>query len=136
MGIMQLINLFVFLLFISFLTAHFAKKRGRNPLTWLFLTFIFGIFATITLFILPKVVEKPIRQPLRPPLIKRSDAWLKHWYYLDNNHKQQGPYEFPDFIKNWKNKTICEKSMIWGEGMDEWKRLADLPDVLQEIEQA
>jgi MFS family permease len=139
MGIMQLLNIFLFGLFCGVLASYFATKRGRYPLGWFLIGFFLGAIGVLLLFVLPKVEKSPSRPPqksLYPHLAVRSEAWLKMWYYLDPTHKQQGPFEFPDLIKKWKEKGICETSYIWGEGMPQWRRLSDLPDLLKEIDQA
>lgn len=139
MGIMQLLNIFLFWIFFGFLAAHFAKKRGRSPLKWFFAGMFLGIMGLLVLFMIPKIVKKtrtPTPASLRPTFPKRSDAWLKMWYYLDRTHAQQGPFEFPDLIKKWRERGLSEQSFIWGEGMPEWKPLSELPDLIQEIEKA
>lgn len=138
MGIMQLLNLFLFWVFFGLLASHFAKKRGRRPLIWFFVGLSLGILGIALLFLIPKVEKRPVPayKPLRPLLAKQSEAWLKMWYYLDPVHAQQGPFEFPDIIKKWKEKGLSGKSFIWGEGMQEWKRLSEMPDLIKEIEQA
>jgi len=138
MGIMQLLNIILCGILFGLLGAHFAKKRGRPPLKWFWIVFFLGIFGFMALLFLPKERQKRrlVNQPLKPVFPKRSEAWLKMWYYLDPSHTQQGPLEFPDFIKKVKEKGVTETSYIWGEGMQEWKRLSELPDLIQEIEKA
>lgn len=137
MGKLQLINLVLFWLCMGILGAHYARKRGRQPLAWFGITLMMGIFGFAMLFLLPKIDKKnsppPTPRPLQP--IKRSDSWLKLWYYLDPQHVQQGPFEFPDFIKTWKEKHIGDTTYVWGEGMAEWKQLRNQPELLQELDQ-
>jgi MFS family permease len=137
MGIMQLINIVLFWLFFGFFASHFAKKRGRHPLGWFCVGLFLGVIGVLLLLLLPKVEKKsrPTPKPLRA-FSKRSESWLKMWYFLDPTHAQQGPFEFPDMIKKWKENGIDETSFVWGEGMKEWKRLSDMPDLMKEIEQA
>ena len=139
MEITQLLYIILFWLFFGLLASHFAKKRGRHPVAWFAIGFFLSAFGVALLFLLPKAgkgLSQPTHPPLRLSFPKQSEAWLKMWYYLDPSHTQQGPLEFPDLIKKWKEKGICERSLIWGEGMQEWKRLSDLPDLLKEIQQA
>ncbi len=43
------------------LCAHFAQKRGRDPIVWFFLGILLGLLALILLFILPPATrEKPV----------------------------------------------------------------------------
>ncbi|MFN0064608.1 MAG: DUF4339 domain-containing protein [Chlamydiales bacterium] len=136
MGIMQLFNILICCLLISFLTSHLAKKRGKNPLSWFVLAFFLGIFALILLYILPSFPQKI--KTSSPPEERRhnSDAWIKMWYYMDSSHQQMGPIEFPDLAKSWKEKMLSKNSLVWGEGMKEWQKLSDLPDILQELDHA
>jgi hypothetical protein len=135
MGMLQLFNLVLFWLFFGLLGSHFAKKRGRSQLAWFFIGLLTGIFGIATLFLLPKIAKKPLPSPKAPPSVKRSDVWLKMWYYLDPSHAPQGPLPFPDLIKTWKEQRIGEATYIWGEGMTEWKRLRDEPDLIKEFDQ-
>lgn len=136
MGIMQWLTIILFGLLFGVVVSHFAKNRGRSAFGWFFIGFLFGVIGLVLIFLLPKV-EKHAAQPgQKSTLPKRSEAWLKMWYYLDPMHIQQGPFDFPDLIKKWREKGITEKSYIWGEGMAGWKRLADLPELIREIEQA
>ena len=138
MGKLQLINLILLWLFMGALSAYFAQKRGRFPLAWFAIGFMMSVFGLAMLLLLPKVEKKPA--PVTPtsvsPPPKRSDAWLKMWYYLDPTHVQQGPFEFPDLIKTWKGKHISDVTYIWGEGMTEWMQLRDQPDLMRELDQA
>ncbi len=137
MGMLQLIILLFGLIF-GLLTSSFATKRGRSPLPWFIAGFMFGIFGLATLLLLPLIKKKSQQTIVKKtaPQITRSDAWLKLWYYLDPNHSQKGPIEFPELIQSWKARQIGESTFIWGEGMAEWKRLRDQPDIITEIEQA
>lgn len=132
---MQLIYIVIFWILFGFLTAYIAKRRGRDPLIWFPLGILFGFMGVLLALILPKQ-QKKMHVP--PPLLRprRSDVWLKLWYYLDPTHQQQGPFDFPELAKLRKNKHISEGSFIWGEGMKEWTRLSELPDLIQELDQA
>ncbi|MCH9609415.1 MAG: hypothetical protein S4CHLAM45_05560 [Chlamydiales bacterium] len=133
MGIMQLLNIILFWIFFGVFSAHFAKRRGRRPFLWFFIGLFLGIFGVILLFVLPR---RPFVAKAAPkaPQLQRSEAWLKMWYYLDPHSKEQcGPFEFPHIAKNWQDKTLTDKTLVWGEGMKEWKHLHDLPDLKKEF---
>ena len=139
---LQLLNLAVCWLFCGVLNAHFAKKRSKNPYLWFVLGALFGLVALVILFILPKgkLKKMPFLKP-KPhakksmPLaaLKRTDAHEKRWYYLDAEHKQVGPMEFTDLTKVFKEKQVGRESFIWGEGMADWKKLTELPELEKEI---
>ena len=138
MGKLQLINLILVGLFLGALSAYFAQRRGRLPLAWFGIGFMMGIFGLAMLFLLPKLekTRTPSLTSKMAPPPKRTDSWLKMWYYLDPTHVQQGPFEFHDLIKTWKEKHISDATYIWGEGMGEWSRLRDQPDLVRELDQA
>jgi hypothetical protein len=138
---MQLINLFLMALFLGSLNAFIAKKQGRPQLPWFFASFILGILGLVLFFIYPALssyfqARRPVQTPppLAPGETSRTEAWLKHWYYIDDRREQKGPIEFPDLIQNWKEKQLSDESFVWGEGMKEWKTLSELPDIKKEFE--
>lgn len=135
---MQLLNVILFWVLFGFLASHLAKKKGRNPATWFFIGLTLGVIGVLLAWLLPAAYPK--RSLTSPPPSRprpKSDAWLKTWYYLDRSHQQQGPLDFADLIKILKRNEINETSFIWGEGMGtEWKKLADLPHILQEIRES
>lgn len=136
MGILQLLNLILLWVFFGYLASYLASKRGRNRLGWFFLGLTLGLIGVLLAFVLPnQKIKKPLTPPPAPRL-QRSDAWLKLWYYLDPAHQQQGPLEFPDLAKLRKERQLGDQALIWGEGMKEWRRLCEMPDLLQEIEKA
>ncbi|NGX54486.1 MAG: hypothetical protein KR126chlam2_00097 [Chlamydiae bacterium] len=131
---MQLLNLLLFWLFFGILSSHLAKKKGRNPRIWFFIGLLFGAFGVALLYLLPlfeklkakKAVVQP--KPL-PPQSQRREFW----YYLDTTHKQQGPVDFDHLTKVWKSQKIADHSYLWTDGMGDWKKLSELPDLLQDF---
>jgi len=136
MTLLQLFNLLLVWLFFGMICMHFAKKKGKNPRLWFVIGTLAGIFGLLLVLLLPnKNRQKRKGPPLKrvePP--KRTDAHLKRWYYLDSEHKQVGPMEFTDLTETWKKKSLQKDSFIWSEGMEEWKRLDELPLVVQELD--
>lgn len=133
---MQLLNLILFWVFFGCIASYLAKRRGRNPLAWFFIGLFLGVLGVLLVVILPnRIHHKPLAPP-PPSRPQRSEAWLKMWYYLDLTHAQQGPFEFPDFVKHLRENRLSETSYVWGEGMKEWKRLVEMPDLLREMDKA
>lgn len=137
MTIMQLLNIILFWVFFGFLASYLAKKKGRNPAIWFLIGLTLGVIGVLLAWLLPAAQQKRPMAPPAPRLRPKSDAWLKMWYYLDHTHQQQGPFDFADLIKILKRNEISEASFVWGEGMgSEWKKLAELPHILQEIRES
>jgi MFS family permease len=134
MSILQLITILLCALLFGQLTAHFARKKGRPPQLWFLIGALFGLLGLLLVFLIPPKRIKP-QVPVLKPLQRNSDSWLKMWYFLDSTHRQNGPLEFPDFIKAWREKRISASSFVWGEGMEHWKKIEELPELLRELEQ-
>ncbi|MBS0645058.1 MAG: DUF4339 domain-containing protein [Verrucomicrobia bacterium] len=135
MGIWQLINIVLFWVFFGFLSAYVARKKGRNPKLWFFAGLILGVFGVVLVYVLPS--HTPAKRPEFKPLsrLERSESWIKMWYYLDpKTREQKGPVEFSELAKTWKDKVLNDSSLVWGEGMPEWKQLSQLPEVMKEFE--
>lgn len=133
---MQLIITF-FALLSGIAGVQVAKIKGYHPLIGFLIGGLFGFLGVLLFFLFSKGAKRkqqPPSQPLSPtkPPIK-NDLWFKFWYYLDSKHSQQGPFELQELINCWKKSEISEHSFIWGEGMEEWKPLRELPDLLQEL---
>ena len=132
MGLMQLLNIILFWVFFGSLSAFLGKRRGRNPILWFFIGLFLGIFGVLLAVILPTPKRK-VPPPFAPAPPKNSESWLKLWYYLDPSHQKQGPFEFPAFAQLLKEAKLSDVSYIWGEGMKEWKRLSEMPELLKEM---
>ncbi len=117
---------------IGYITSRQAVRRGRNPAFWFFIGMIFGVFGLLTLLLLPgpmskhesqKTIATPApSQPLTPP----DEIQGKIWYYLDNEHQQQGPMSFDKLKDNWQKQAISEHTLIWNESLDEWKTIKEI----------
>ncbi|NGX61571.1 MAG: hypothetical protein K940chlam9_01058 [Chlamydiae bacterium] len=133
MSILQYLNIFLFWVFFGALSAHLARKKGRNPYIWFFLGMFIGLFTPLLLFLLPPPAPKKKVEAPPPP---KSEAWNKMWFYLDPKNEPQGPFEFSIFLNKWKEEGLSEESYVWGEGMPDWKQARALPDLINELPEA
>lgn len=132
MGIMQLFNIILFWVFLGFLCAFLAKKKGKSQLPWFFAGLVLGVFGIVLLYVLPQKGTKA-KKGAKP--LPQDEAWIKMWYYLEpKTREQKGPMEFPDLAKNWQKKALSDRTLIWGEGMKEWKKVEELPNIVKEME--
>ncbi len=130
----QILNVLVASLFFGFLSAYIAQKKGRRPAPWFFVGSLFSLLGTVVVLCLPAIQRRSRSESSLP---QRGESWMKMWYYLDpKTREQKGPLEFPDLAKEWKRHAFDHQSLVWGEGMKEWKTLSDLPDVVKEMESA
>lgn len=145
-----LMLVFVFNIIWGVACMYFAKKRGRtDPTSWFLLGFLFAIFAFAVLMLLPskpqemqlaaetKAVTAQTKeaqtQRLEPPVLTTT-LEKRDWFYLDQNHKQQGPIDLNTLKLNRSSGLITDKTLMWSEGMLDWKQLEDLSYLQTELE--
>lgn len=56
------------------------------------------------------------------------------WYYLDREHQTLGAYSSEELMEFYKRKIITDKSYVWKNGFDDWKRLEDVHSSIFPIE--
>lgn len=137
-------------------TAYYAAQRGRDPYIWFALGFFFSIFALLALVLLPplkteaemeadrrniEIVERREKQveveekiENAPDLLPQS-IQTKEWFYLDKARQQQGPFSFFIVSELWQNGELNAQSLVWTEGMPEWKIINETHDLHEVLEQ-
>lgn len=135
MSTLQLFNVLLLDLFCALLCASLAQKKGKHPLIWGIIGFSLSIFGII-LFLLQdyfdrkkakkiKVLEK--KQSLEPPPVE------DFWYYVDSGCHKIGPVKLRDLENAWEKSNINENSYIWKNGMPEWKKIKEIPEVSKDL---
>lgn len=51
-------------------------------------------------------------------------------YLIAVNGKQEGPLTLARLRERWRNGRITEETLFWQEGMDEWRELREIADLL------
>jgi len=121
----------------GFLCSRLAKKKKKNAIVWFQLGFFFGLFALIAFFLLglknrvssQKLAEETATASssssaeIMPPLEDKRNTTLntRDWYYLDKENKQVGPITFDLLKKEFSANKILDKTLLWSEGMEDWK---------------
>lgn len=130
---MMEVLLIALLFIIGGCTSYFAAQRGRDPLCWFALGFLFGFLGLILLFILPKKLEEPNKkiepvsqEPLKPQL-------ATDWFYMDSNYEQKGPLLLSALKRIWQNNDLTPDTLVWSESMPEWKPIAEIPHLESEL---
>jgi len=131
----------VLLIMFGFLTGYIAKRKGRDPVIWTMVGIIFGMIGTLLLLALPAYKEKSqIKEDQNDEMeinelavFSKEDCSAKlfqtNWYYLNEKLEQNGPYAFNLLKKIWIDGKITPNSFIWTEGMTNWEKILDLPEV-------
>jgi hypothetical protein len=145
----DLINLLVAILIAS-ITAYLAKRRGRSPMLWFFLGAFFGLFGLIALYLFPAKKDseaageesgkendegrREIEVVPTQVTVASTDAEdqipTESWFYLDSEHQQFGPVTLSQLKALFEEKKISTSSYVWQEGMQEWKKLGELPQLV------
>lgn len=122
---------FLLTIFNACLCAHFAKKKGRNPMLWFMGGALFGLFALATLFFVPKQrAAQPKASEVAPPAKRlkalNAEQACKFWYYLDERKEQFGPMSFEALSKAWNEGKIQAHTLLWNEDLEGWKRFDEV----------
>lgn len=140
---------FILLLLIASFTAYYANRKGRSPVAWFVIGILLGIFAPLILLFFPAVkneqrdkelptmtVSNPDPSLEQVPKPVLTEAELKHqeeadklWYYLDQNHEQIGPVSIIALRELWKRGKLEINNYVWSDGMEEWKKIDNLPEL-------
>lgn len=116
-------------------SSYFAKQRGRDPFAWFLIGMLLGILGLLLLFLLPplsQTLEEEAPKALQEQ--KEDDTFrLKSWYYLDEKRQAVGPTNFNQLKKAGQLGKIGPETLVWCEGMVEWKPLMDLPQVQEAV---
>jgi hypothetical protein len=110
---------------VGLLTAFFAYRRGQNPYLWFFAGFCFGMLGIVAIFFAPWAKKKPapVKLPPQPYIHGPVD---KFWYFLDETHKQQGPFSYQGMTNEWKKGEVRPSTLVWHEELAEWKKLEEI----------
>ena len=47
------------------------------------------------------------------------------WYYADRDRQRQGPVQAPDLVQRFRRGAIALDTLVWREGLGEWRPLRD-----------
>lgn len=77
----------------------------------------------------PESVVKPEVNAQTP--ISELDMFRQlDWYYMNKQYKQEGPVAYEDLRLAFNSERANEDTLIWSDGMPEWKKLRDLDVIL------
>jgi hypothetical protein len=66
--------------------------------------------------------------------VKKDSALL--WYYVDSKEKEKkGSYLFEELQALFKKEIISSDTFVWSKGMESWKKVGELPDILEKMGQ-
>jgi hypothetical protein len=141
---MRIIISLILILLFAFLSAYYAKQRGRDPLAWFTIGILLGIFAPLLLFLLKPLkiqdqkekkpeIENEVKEVSQVQEFSPNPYGDKVWYYLDDNNQQKGPLYFSTLKSLFINEKIKSTTYVWSEGMSNWKRISELPGFIETL---
>lgn len=132
-------------------TSYIASQRGRDPYIWFALGMFFGILAMLALVLMPpgksqqeldkdqrtkEIVERREKQMEEQEKIEKAadlepqSLEAKEWFYLDKERQPQGPFSYYVIHELWESGVVDPQILVWTEGMSEWKKVQDIPELL------
>ena len=146
---MELVIIFIIWLVLGAATAYLANQRGRDPLLWsmgvLTLSLLgvpFSLMGIALLYFLPPIdddVDVPEKHefeelvPALPVGMSLDDIMLREWFFYDQARQRHGPLPFQELQAMWGVGHLKADTYVWTEGMDSWKKAADVPDFLEAL---
>lgn len=130
---MRLFLTFFILLTVSYITSHFAEKRGRNRVIWFILGLCFGLFALLALFLLPSLKGEEKEIKVTGEIDSYTPEPLSEWHYIDVNGRQMGPVSFEDLAILWSDGLINGDSYVWRVGMSDWARVKNVEALYEDL---
>lgn len=130
------ILLLIILLGIAWYTSQIAERKGRSPLGWFILGFLFGLFGLAAIYFVPplKRSSDPNTIEVEPVIIEKTPKFdTEKWYYLDLERKQQGPFSFQELQNLWVKRTIGVQTYVWCASMSGWKRIGEITDLVDAL---
>lgn len=100
------------------ISAHIARRKGRNPYLWFAIGCFFGLFGILAIIFMKPVSR--VRAFIPQPQAPRLPHYL--WYYLDESSKQQGPISSTALESALREGKIALSTYVWREEMDQWER--------------
>ncbi len=119
----------------AFFSHELAKKKNRNTRVWAISGFLFGIFALITLALLPKQPTMPLvnkdetTDDPQPSITLSPDVW----YYLDQEHATKGPISFNRLQELVFSGKLKKSAYVWHESMKDWQKLNQNVALLEKL---
>lgn len=127
---------------LGFITAHFAVRKGRDPLIWFIIGLFFGFLGLIVLYFLqptgftPSVdtAQTEKNEPPAVPLLPVTETLPAAWYYMDKFWQMQGPVSLDQLKSLFVRNEVSVNTPVWSETMHDWKSVKDLEMLLKFLE--
>ena len=68
-----------------------------------------------------------------PSALPAADLVETQWYYLDGDRSRQGPFEFPDMKRLWRETTVGARTLVWTRSFADWTHLGEVPGLEDEL---
>jgi len=127
--------IYIFILWVinGIATSYIASKRGRDPYLWFAIGVLFGLFGLLLLVILPDQNPQSDQEPdeiaIITPELPNQDCTNREWFCIDTQRIQHGLIDYKTLKALWLDGKLVDNSYVWSEGMAEWKKIIDLPDL-------
>jgi len=122
---------------IGCLCAILALGRGRSPIWWFVIGMILGWLGILVLFIIPPVrlgEENKEAVVDVQPLVQECSIPF-NWFYLDSKKETKGPFSADELKEKWLEKVVSKDSWVWNQAIETWKKISEVPSLLEWLEQ-
>jgi hypothetical protein len=121
------------------ITSYFASQRGRDPFGWFLIGLLLGVLGLLVLFLLPPIKAEEEQEAegekAEGEIVPAPPVHYAHdWFYLDSGRQRLGPCSFLTLRRDWHLQKLCQDTYVWTEGMENWQRIKELPELKQALE--
>jgi hypothetical protein len=116
---------------------YLAKWLKKNPYFWAIIACLFKFKVFFLLFLSFQLLRAFFSRSIHKNKKNREEnvisateldtkAQQSLWYYLDGEHRTQGPVSLRLLLQKWQEGAISASTNIWNETMEEWKTITEV----------
>ncbi len=140
-----LLGSFLISVVFAFLAAMMAKRRGRSPILWALLGFIFPVLANLALLFMGKSYLEELPAPKEEAVESHVESLDEEkvtihapqlepiWYYLNKKHERFGPMQLSQLQSEWQKGKLDGSNYVWNETMTEWKKASEVEGLEEKL---
>jgi hypothetical protein len=79
------------------------------------------------------MANRTMTETMQPPSIKNPAGGQQRLYYAVLDGRQAGPFSETEIVRLINEKRIVKETLVWHQGMTQWKAAQDIPEILRVI---
>ncbi|GHV25399.1 hypothetical protein FACS189498_3580 [Spirochaetia bacterium] len=80
-----------------------------------------------------RMVNQTMAETMQNPHAQAPAAAPQRLYYASLEGRQAGPFSETEIVRLINEKRIVKETLVWRQGMPQWKAAQDVPEILRII---